>query len=205
MVTGTGATYAMGPGTPPGAYDPYGATQRVGTPPGGYPPYGQDGRTALVGPGTMAGAPVAEEQAGGRKRWPIVVAIVAALLVAAGVGAYALLGNSTAQLPAPVPTVAPPPAPTSTTTTTEEETRRTTRRTTTEQATTTQAPPPPVTTTQAPPPTTQQQPTTTPPTTTTSVPQNQLGGGGLFGGGTGGTPNQFGNDGQRRQPGTAGG
>jgi eukaryotic-like serine/threonine-protein kinase len=195
MVTGTGATYAMGPGTPPGAYDPYGATQRVGTPPGGYPPYGQDGRTALVaGPGTMAGAPVAEEPAR-RKRWPIIAAIVAVLLVAAGVGAYALLGHQSTQLPAPAPTVVPSLAPTTTTTTTEEETRRSTRRTTTEQATTTQAPPPPVTTTQAPPPTTQ--PTTTPPTTTTT-PANQQGNGVLGngalgnGGAAGGTNNGFG-------------
>jgi hypothetical protein len=198
MATGTGATYAMGPGTPPGAYDPYGATQRVGTPPGGYPPYGQDGRTALVGPGTMTGAPVADEQVGGRRRWPIVVAVVAALLVAAGVGAYALLSNGTTQLPAPVPTVAPPSAPVTTTTTTEE-TRRTTRRTTTEAPTTTQAPPPLVTTTQAPPPSTEQ--TTTEPTTTTPTQQN--GGGAVLGGGAAGTPNQFGTG--RGRAGDAGG
>jgi hypothetical protein len=188
--TGTGATYAMGPGTPPGAYDPYGATQRVGTPPGGYPPYGHDGRTALVGPGTAAGVPVAEEQAGGRRRWPVIVAIVAALLVAAGVGAYALLANSSAQLPAQVPTAVPSLAPT-TTTTTVEETRTRTRRTTTEAATTTQAPPPVVTTTEAPPPTT---PPTTEDTTTTTPPQQNGVGGGVLGGGA----NQFGTGGQRR-------
>ncbi len=197
MATGTGATYAMGPGTPPGAYDPYGATQRVGTPPGGYPPYGADGRTALVGPGTAAGAPVDEEAEGGRRRWPIVVAIVAVILVAAGVGAYALLANHSAQLPAPAPTVVPSLAPTTTTTTTEEETRHTTRRTTTEAPTTTQAPPPVVTTTQAPPPPTTQQQTTTPPTTTSSP--NSLGG--LPIGGAGGAPNQ----GVRRQGDTTGG
>ncbi len=179
---GTGATYAMNPGTPPGAYDPYGATQRVGTPPGGYPPYGQDGRTALVGPGTMAGAPVGEEQAPRRKRWPIIVALVAVLLVAAGVGAYALLANGTAEVPAPAPAVVPSLAPTTTTTTTEE-TRTRTRRTTTEAPTTTQAPPPLVTTTVAPPPSTQ--PTTADTSTTTDPNQNQnqnvpglLGGGG---------------------------
>ncbi|HEY2192545.1 MAG TPA: serine/threonine-protein kinase [Actinomycetospora sp.] len=175
MATGTGATYAMGPGAPPGAYDPYGATQRVGTPPGGYPPYGQDGRTALVGPGTAAGVPAAVEPTG-RKRWPIVVAIVAVLLVAAGVGAYALLAGNSTQLPAPAPTAVPSLAPTTTTTTTEEETRRSTRRTTTQESTTTQAPPPLVTTTQAPPPTTQQQQQTTTVAPTTTTAQNPQGG-----------------------------
>ena len=116
---GTGATYAMNPGTPPGAYDPYGATQRVGTPPGGYPPYGQDGRTALVGPGTAAGAAGRRGAGGRRKRWPIIVALIAVLLVAAGVGAYALLANGTAEVPAPAPAVVPSLAPTTTTTTTE--------------------------------------------------------------------------------------
>ncbi|MCD2193227.1 serine/threonine protein kinase [Actinomycetospora endophytica] len=175
---GTGATYAMNPGTPPGAYDPYGATQRVGTPPGGYQPYGQDGRTALVGPGTATGAPVAEEPVRRRKRWPMIVALIAVLLVAAGVGAYALLGNSTANTPAPVPTVAPPAPATTTTTTTEERTTTRSRRTTTEAPTTTQAPPPPVTTTVVPPPSTAP---STQDTGTSTTDQNQQNGGvGLF-------------------------
>jgi eukaryotic-like serine/threonine-protein kinase len=183
---GTGATYAMNPGTPPGAYDPYGATQRVGTPPGGYPPYGQDGRTALVGPGTAAGGAVAEEPAR-RKRWPIIVALVAVLLVAGGVGAYALFANRTAEIPAPAPTFVPSLAPTTTTTTTEERTTTRSRRTTTEAPTTTQAAPPPVTTTVAPPPSTQQPPTTQD-TSTTTVDQNQPNPGQLL------VPNQFGNN-----------
>jgi hypothetical protein len=183
---GTGATYAMNPGTPPAAYDPYGATQRVGTPPGGYPPYGQDGRTALVGPGTAAGGAVAEEPAR-RKRWPIIVALIAVVLVAAGVGAYALLGNNSAQVPAPVPTVAPPAPVTTTTRTTEERTTTRSRRTTTEAPTTTQAPPPPVTTTVVPPPSTQP---STQDTVTSTVDPNQQNqqpnGGNLL------VPNQFG-------------
>ncbi|MDL5154774.1 serine/threonine-protein kinase [Actinomycetospora termitidis] len=190
----TGATYAMGPPMAPpgtgatyamnqGGYDPYGATQRVGTPPGGYPPYGYpgaDGRTAVVGPGTMTGGAYAPEEPRRSRRWPIVAAIVAVLLVAGGVGAYALFANRTAELPAPAPTSIPAPVPTTTTTTTEEETT-TRRRTTTTPPPTTTVAPPPVTTTVVPPPTTE------PTTTTSQAPANPGNGGGVLGsGGTGG-------------------
>ncbi|GLZ56141.1 serine/threonine-protein kinase [Actinomycetospora sp. NBRC 106378] len=186
---GTGATYAMNQGAPPG-YDPYGATQRVGTPPGGYPPYGYpgtDGRTAVVGPGTMTGGPYAPEERRRSGRGPIIAAIVAVLLVAAGVGAYALFGNTTAETPAPAPTSIPAPVETTTTTTTEEETS-TRRRTTTTVPPTTTVVPPPVTTTVAPPPVT----TTDAPTTTTTTPAaggGNTGGGGLFPGQNGGFRN----------------
>ncbi|MCD2188568.1 serine/threonine-protein kinase [Actinomycetospora soli] len=152
---GTGATYAMNQGAPPG-YDPYGATQRVGTPPGGYPPYGYpgaDGRTAVVGPGTMTGGPYApEEQRRGGKA-PLIAAIVAVLLVAAGVGTYLLVNSGSTEVPAPAPTSIPAPVETTTTTTTQEETT-TRRRTTTTVPPTTTVAPPPVTTTVVPPPVT---------------------------------------------------
>ncbi|WP_018331641.1 serine/threonine-protein kinase [Actinomycetospora chiangmaiensis] len=185
---GTGATYAMNQGAPPG-YDPYGATQRVGTPPGGYPPYGYaaDGRTAVVGPGTMTGGPYAPAAPRRTARGPIIAAIVAVLLVAAGVGAYALFGNRSTELPAPAPTSVPAPVLTTTTTTTEAETS-TRRRTTTTVPPTTVAPPPVTTTVAPPPPVT----TTEPPTTTTTTPAAAGGGNaGGAGGGGGVVPGQF--------------
>ena len=160
---GTGATYAMNQGGPPPGYDPYGATRQVGTPPGGYPPYGYpaDGRTAVVGPGTMTGVPYAEAPRSSR-RGPIIVAIVAVLLLAGGFGAYALYSSSSELAPAPVPTLAPAPAPVTTTTTTEQETTTRRRSTTTVPPTTTQAPPTVITTVVPPPVTT---------TTTTTAPE----------------------------------
>jgi eukaryotic-like serine/threonine-protein kinase len=176
---GTGATYAMNQGAPPG-YDPYGATQRVGTPPGGYPPYGYpaDGRTAVVGPGTMTGGPYAPPEQRRSSRGPIIAAIVAVLLVAGGLGAYALFGNSSTETPAPAPTSIPAPVETTTTTTQQEET--TTRRRTTTTVPPTTVAPPPVTTTVAPPPPVT---TTDPPTTTTTTAAANPGGGGDTNGG----------------------